>query len=408
MDDLHRDLHPRTRAAHPPLIRPVGSLPLSTPIYQGHLFSFEDAEAMAAAFEGPARADEDGHRAFYYSRMGNPTVRMFEEAVNDLEGGAGALATGSGMGAVNAVLMSLLRSGDHVIAQRSLYGGTYTLLRDLAERWGVEVTHVSGDDLRQVRAALRPRTRLLYLETITNPTTEVVDLPALAALAREAGVLTAVDNTFATPVLCRPLEHGIDIVIHSATKYLGGHSDVLAGVVVCADADLYRRIWHHSLELGAGIDPMTAWLSVRGMATLPLRMAQHCHNALGLARRLAGHPAVERVHYPGLESHPHHRVARRLLDGGFGGVLSIDLAGGREAGRVFAESLRLVRMAPSLGGTKTLVLHPASTSHRGLDERALAEAGIGAGTVRLAVGIEDLDDLWDDIEQALAKASRTG
>lgn len=403
------DLHPQTRAVHPPLIRPVGSTPLATPVYQGHLFSFEDSEAMAAAFEGPAQAvgGQDGaHSAFFYSRMGNPTVRTFEKAVADLEGGADALATGSGMGAVNAVFMALLRSGDHVVAQRSLYGGTYALLHDLAERWDVTVTHVSGDDPDEVRAALRPRTRLLYLETITNPTTQVVDLPVPASVAREAGVPTVVDNTFATPVLCRPLEHGADIVIHSATKYIGGHSDLLAGVVVCADPAVHHRIWSHSTELGACTDPTTASLAVRGLATLPLRMARHCENALALARRLAEHPAVERVHYPGLESHPQHAIARRLLDGGFGGVLSVELTGGREAGRRFAESLRLVRMAPSLGGTKTLVMHPASTSHRRLDARALAAAGIGEGTVRLAVGIEHVDDLWNDLEQALAAADR--
>ncbi|SEF88304.1 methionine-gamma-lyase [Thermomonospora echinospora] len=405
MDD---NLHPQTRAVHPPVIRPVDSTPLTTPIYQGHLFSFEDAKTMAAAFEGPARTVDggDGHSAFFYSRQGNPTVRSFEKAVSDLEGGADALATGSGMGAVNTVLMTLLRSGDHVIAQRSLYGGTYVLLHDLAERWGVELTHVSGDDPDEVRAALRPNTRLLYLETITNPTTQVVDLPALASVAREAGVLTVVDNTFATPMLCRPLEHGVDIVLHSATKYIGGHSDLLAGVVVCADPAVHHRIWSHATELGGSTDPTTASLAVRGLATLPLRVARQCENALFLARRLAEHPAVERVYYPGLPSHPQHAIARRLLDGGFGGVLSIDLVGGREAGRRFTESLRLVAMAASLGGTKTLVLHPASTSHRGLDAQALAAAGIGEGTVRLAVGIEHPDDLWNDLEQALAADHR--
>ncbi|HEX2316590.1 MAG TPA: aminotransferase class I/II-fold pyridoxal phosphate-dependent enzyme, partial [Thermomonospora sp.] len=384
MDQSH-PLHPETRAAHPPVVRPVGSRPLTTPIYQGHLFSFEDAETMAAAFQGPPHAvagEADGHGAFFYSRLGNPTVRAFEEAVRDLEGGAAALATGSGMGAVNAVLMGLLRSGDHVIAQDSLYGGTYVLLRDLAERWGVEVTHVSVDDPEGVRAAVRPTTRLLYLETITNPTTQVVDLPALSSAVREAGVLTVVDNTFATPVLFRPLEHGADIVLHSATKFLGGHADVLAGVVVSADAAVHDRLWRHATELGSTMDPMTAWLTLRGMATLPLRVARQCANALTLARRLAEHPAVERVHYPGLPTHPHHETARKLLEGGFGGVLSLDLAGGREAGQRFVENLRLIPMAPSLGGVKSVVLHPASTSHRGLTPEELAAAGIGAGTVR--------------------------
>ncbi|WP_119728959.1 trans-sulfuration enzyme family protein [Thermomonospora amylolytica] len=392
------DFHQQTRAVHPPVIQPTGARPLMTPIYQGHLFAYEDGETLAAAFAEPAQDS-----GYFYSRYGNPTVRTFERALADLEGGCDGLATGSGMAAITTVLMAMLRTGDHVIAQSSLYGGTYALLHDLADRWGLELTHVSGEDPEEVRAALRPRTRMLYLETITNPVTQVADLPALAAVAREAGVPVVVDNTFATPVLCRPLEHGADVVIHSATKYIGGHSDVMAGAVVSADPRVHHRIWSQVLKLGGNIDPTTAWLCARGLATLHMRVMRQSENALLLARRLAGHPAVERVHYPGLESHPQHAIARRLLDGGFGGLLSVDLAGGREAGRAFAESLRLVELAVSLGGTKTLVMHPASTSHRSLDADALAAAGIGAGTVRIAVGVEHPDDLWNDLEQALAK-----
>lgn len=395
MEDLHR----QTRAVHPPIIRPTGGRPLSTPIYQGHLFAYADGEELAAAFAKPAQ-----EAGYFYGRYGNPTVRTFERALADLEGGCDGLATGSGMAAIATVLLAMLQTGDHVIAQSSLYGGTYSLLHDLADRWGLGLTHVSGEDPEQVRAALRPRTRMLYLETITNPVTQVADLPALAAVAREAGVLVVVvDNTFATPVLCRPLEHGADVVIHSATKYIGGHSDVLAGAVVCADREVHHRIWSRLLLLGGTLDPTTAWMCTRGLATLHMRVMRQSENALFLARRLAEHPAVERVHYPGLASHPQHAIARRLLDGGFGGLLSVDLVGGRDAGQAFAESLQLVEPAVSLGGTKTLVMHPASTSHRGLDADALAAAGIGAGTVRIAVGVEHPDDLWSDLEQALAK-----
>jgi methionine-gamma-lyase len=389
--------HPETRVVHSPVIQPVGSRPLNVPIYQGHLFSFDTADEMAAAFEGP-------EGAYFYSRLGNPTTRSFEEAVADLEGGAAALAAASGMGAINAVLMALLKSGDHVIAQSSLYGGTFALFKDLAERWGVEVTYVTGGgDPAEVRAALRPETKLLYLETIANPSTRVADLPALIAEVEGAGVLTVVDNTFATPLLCRPIEHGADVVVHSATKYLGGHADILGGVAVFADSGVYHRVWHHAVELGASADPFAAWLAVRGMATLALRVERQNQNALELARRLAGHPKVIKVNYPGLPEHPQHAVAQKLLGGKGGGVLSFELEGGREAGRTFIESVRLASLTPSLGDVKTLMLHPASTSHRQLDAAALAAADVSEGLVRVAVGIEHVDDLWADLEQALAK-----
>ncbi|TDD61939.1 trans-sulfuration enzyme family protein [Actinomadura rubrisoli] len=388
--------HPQTRAVHPSVVAPEGSRPLGVPIYQGHLFAFDDAGDLAAAFDGP-------DRAFMYSRMSNPTVRSFELAVTELEGGAGALATASGMGAINAVLTALLRSGDHVIAQSSLYGGTYALLRDLADRWGVELTHISGDDPAEVREALRPNTRLLYLETVANPTTHVTDLPAFAGAVRGTGVLTVVDNTFA-PLLCRPIEHGVDVVVHSATKFIGGHGDILGGVAVFADPAVHRRVWDHAIELGSTADPFAAWLAVRGLATLPLRMARQSATALDLARRLAAHPSVARVHYPGLIDHPQHELARHLLPDGSGGVLAFELAGGREAGRVFSEAVRLVSLGPSLGNVATLAMHPASTSHRQMDAASLAAAGIGEGTVRLSVGLEHPDDLWADIEQALEKA----
>jgi methionine-gamma-lyase len=283
-----------------------------------------------------------------------------------------------------------------------VYGGTYAVFRDLADRWGVPVTYISGDDPEEMRAALRPATRLLFLETIANPTARVADLPALIELARSAGVLSVVDNTLATPVLCRPIEHGADIVIHSVTKYIGGHSDVLGGVAIFADPAVHRTVWHHATELGATADPFAAWLAVRGLQTLPLRVARQCENAAFLASRLVTHPAVERVHYPGLPDHPSHALATRLLSD-YGGLLSFDLAGGREAGAAFVGAVRLAALAPSLGDVKTLVLHPASTSHRQLSAEELHAAEIGVGTVRLAAGIEHPDDLWADIEQALDK-----
>ncbi len=387
---------PETRTVHPPLPHP-GNTPLGVPIYQAGQFSFDSADRLAAAF-----GDPDGD--FFYSRYSNPTVQALEEAVTDLEGGVAGRAFASGMGAISAVLLGLVSSGDHVIAQRRLYGGTHAVLTDLARRWGVEVTLVSGDDPDEVREALRPTTRLLYLETIANPTTHVADLPALISAAASGGVVSVVDNTFASPILCRPIEHGADVVVHSATKFLGGHADIVGGVAVFASAELHRRVWDYSVEQGATTDPFAAWLTLRGMQTLALRMERQCANALVLAERLADHPAVARVYYPDLPDHPDYATARRLLSAG-GGVLAFDLAGGREAGRAFIEAVRLAALTPSLGDVKTLVLHPASTSHGQLDAEALAAAGIGAGMVRIAVGIEHPEDLWGDIEQALATSA---
>ncbi|MFF2302186.1 trans-sulfuration enzyme family protein [Streptomyces sp. NPDC058128] len=384
---------PETLAVHPPHVEITGSRPLGVPLHQGHVFAFESADALATAFTS---AD-----AFLYSRLGNPTVRTLEDAVARLEGATAGVSFASGMGAVNAVLLGLLGSGGHVIAQTCLYGGTYAVLTDLATRWGVDVTYVSGTDPEEVRAALRPETRLLYLETIANPTTRVSDVPALAAVAAGAGVPVAVDNTFASPLLFRPLDHGADIVIHSATKYLSGHADVLGGIAVFKDAGLYGRIRHHAVEQGASTDPFAAWLTLRGMQTLSLRMERQCASAADLAARLAAHPAVAAVRHPALADHPDREIAARLLPAGGGGVVSVDLAGGREAGRIFVEAVRLASLSVSLGDVRTLVMHPASTSHHQLDEAALATAGIGPGTVRISIGIEHVEDLWADLEQAL-------
>jgi methionine-gamma-lyase len=308
------------------------------------------------------------------------------------------------MGAINAVLLALLRAGDHVIAQRCLYGGTFSVFASLASRYGIDVSYISGRDPAELTAALRPESRLLFLETIANPTIAVGDLPALLAAGRAAGLTCVVDNTFATPVLCRPIEHGADIVVHSATKYLGGHDDVTLGLIVSARREVHRALWKTSVDLGVAADPFAAWLAVRGLKTLSLRMARHCANAGFLAERLAAHPAVAAVLWPGLASHPDHAVACRLLSG-YGGMVAFDVTGGREAGLRFIAALRLAAMAPSLGGAETLVLHPASTSHRQMDAAELSAAGIGEGSIRVSVGLEPPEDLWADFEQALA-ASR--
>ncbi|MBA0053243.1 aminotransferase class I/II-fold pyridoxal phosphate-dependent enzyme [Streptomyces sp. AJS327] len=372
---------------------------MSVPLIQASAFAFDDVDALADAM-----ADPDG--AYVYSRRGNPTVRALERTLADLEGGTAALATASGMGAISGVLLSLLRPGDHVIAQSCLYGGTHAVLTDLAARFGVEVSTVAGDSVEEFRAAVRPTTRLLFLETVANPTGDVPDLPGLLGAAAEFGVRGVVDNSLASPLLCRPLEHRADVVVHSTTKYLSGHSDTMGGAAVFADTALYRLVWGRAVELGSTADPFASWLTLRGIQTLPLRMRQHCANAEVLAERLAGHPAVTAVRWPLRPDHPRYALARRLLSGG-GGMLSFDLAGGRAAGRAFARTVRLAQLALSLGGVETLVTHPASTSHRELDGAALHAAGIGPGTVRMSVGIEHPEDLWRDVEQALDAAYAT-
>ncbi|MEV0696294.1 PLP-dependent aspartate aminotransferase family protein [Saccharopolyspora sp. NPDC050389] len=384
--------HLNTRCVHIKTPEVPEGRPLTAPLYQTSGFAFDDPAVVADGMTNP-----DG--APVYSRMGNPTVRALEDTIAELEGGQAGFATGSGMGAINSVLMTLLSSGDHVIAQRSLYGGTFASFENLAHRWGIEVSYVSGP--AEARQALRPNTKLLYAETISNPMVEVGDLPGMFAVGREAGLINVVDNTFATPLLCRPIEHGADVVVHSTTKYLGGHSDVLGGIAVFADAELHRELWPELVEIGASADPFAAWLTLRGVQTLALRMRQHCASAQFIAERLAEHPAVRTVHYPGLPSHPSHEQARKLLTGN-GGVLTFDL-GSRAAGLTFVQATRLASLGPSLGGVETLVLHPASTSHRQLTDEQLREVGIGEGVIRMSVGIEDPDDIWADLGQALSR-----
>jgi methionine-gamma-lyase len=397
-DSPHREHRIDTRAIHVPRPDVTGLRPLSMPIFQTSGFAFDDPDAFTDSLNQP-----DG--GFGYSRISNPTVRALENAIADLEGGVGAVATPSGMGAVNTVLFGSLRTGDHAVMQTQLYGGTSSSFRHLAERFGVETTGIVGDDIDEVRAALRPNTKLVYVETITNPSTRVCDLPAIVDVAHERGAIVVVDNTFATPALFRPLEHGADIVLHSTTKYFGGHSDVTGGVIVFADDARYRSVWNTGQELGSTPDPFASWLTLRGLHTLPLRMRQHCANAATIAERLAAHPAISAVHWPGIATHPDHTTALKLLPDGYGSTFSFDIAAGREAALRFVSSLRLAVMAPSLGGVESLALHPASTSHRQLDDAELAAGGITQGTIRLAVGLEHPDDLWSDIAQALSRAT---
>src|SRR5918999_3302333 len=324
--------------------------PLATPIWQTSTFVFDDAEHYAHTLRQP-------REGYVYPRYENPTPSALEATVANLEGATEGMATASGMGAIATVLLSLAGSGDHVVAQRDLYGGSYSLLAHTAPRFGVEVSFVDAGDPAAVRAALRPTTRAIYAETIANPTMTVADLPALAEAAAVAGVPLVVDNTVASPYLCRPVEHGAAIVVHSATKYLGGHNDVVGGVAIFADPEAHDAAWRTMIELGASADPFAAWLVLRGLKTLALRMRGHGANARQLAELLAGHPKVARVYWPGLPDHPTAPLAAKLLDGD-PGMLSFDLAGGRDAGRRFIEATPGAKLAASLGPVGTPLPHP--------------------------------------------------
>jgi cystathionine beta-lyase/cystathionine gamma-synthase len=382
-----------TRAIHAGRLPLPAEPPLAAPIWQTSTFVFDDAEHYAHTLHQP-------REGYVYTRYENPTTAALEATVASLEGAAEGLATASGMGAIATVLLSLAGAGDHVVAQRDLYGGTYSLLAHTAPRFGIEVSFVDAGDPDAVRAALRPTTRAIYAETVANPTLTVADLPALAEAAAEAGLPLVVDNTVASPYLCRPIEHGAAVVVHSATKYLGGHSDVVGGIALFAEPERHDAAWRAMIELGASPDPFAAWLVLRGVKTLPLRMRAHGANARRLAELLDAHPKVARVHWPGLPGHPTARLAAKLLDGD-PGMLSFDLEGGRAAGRRFIEATRIAKLAASLGSTETLVSHPASTTHRQFSADALAAAGIGEGMVRVSVGLEDGADLDEDFTRAL-------
>ncbi|HKZ53344.1 MAG TPA: aminotransferase class I/II-fold pyridoxal phosphate-dependent enzyme [Candidatus Acidoferrales bacterium] len=383
---------PATQAVHAGEKRHGVGGPVVTPIVQSATFTFESVGEMKRWAEGRSRAD-------IYTRYSNPTLRVVEAKLAALEGGEGALVTASGMAAIASSLLAFLSAGDEVIATRQLYGGTYRLMRDIFPRLGIKVHHV-GADLKGVAELVTRRTRVLYTETPTNPTLGIVDLRQAAALARRFGLTSIVDNTFASPVLQRPLAHGFDLVCHSATKYLGGHSDIIAGAVV-GRRRLLRKVWKTMIHLGGSLDPGAGYLLLRGIKTLPVRVQRQSATALAVARFLEKHPRVARVHYPGLGSHPRHRLAQRQMSA-FGGMLSFDLKGGLPAARRFCQRIRVFLLAGSLGGVESLAVLPIYTSHHHISKQDLAAAGVTPGTVRLSIGLEDPADLMADLKQALA------
>lgn len=337
---------------------------------------------------------------FDYSRSGNPTRKAFETTLAVLEGGCGGLAFASGMAATHCV-MTLLENGDHVVAGADIYGGTYRLLNKIVVRGGVEVSLVPTSDLDAVRQAITPRTKLLWVETPGNPLMSLTDIAACAELAHERGVLLSVDNTFSSPALTRPLELGADIVMHSATKYIGGHSDVLGGALVVNDRELYDRLYFIQNATGGVLGPFDSFLCSRGLKTLELRVREQSRTTLSVAEFLRSHPKVKRVLYAGLPEHPGHDIARRQMEGGFGAVLSFEVSGGFAMAKKVVESTKLFQLAVSLGAVESLIEQPASMSHASYDrQRRLAE-GIGDDLIRLSVGLEAFEDLRDDLAQAL-------
>lgn len=367
---------------------------IAPPIYQTVPFEATDAEDFYAMNSDPLP-----ERA--YRRYGNPTQTRLERVVAALEGAESALATGSGIGAISTTLLTFLSTGDHVVAQRSMYGGTLGFLQTLAPRLGITTTFVDQTDTPAFARAVTDRTKMFVLETPTNPQLELTDLASVASVARERGIVTVVDNTIATPVNQRPLELGIDLVVHSVTKALSGHSDVLAGVIAGSREHL-ERIWDTHILAGSVIAPLDAWLALRGLRTLTLRVAQQERLALAAARFLSEHDAVRVVNYPGLESHPQHDLARAQMTG-YGSVLSFELHGGHEAAEQVLASLRLAARAPSLGGFRSLAVQPAAMWAAPLDEEQLSDARVPQGLIRLSVGLEEEGDLVGDLEQALAK-----
>ncbi|MBI2200470.1 MAG: aminotransferase class I/II-fold pyridoxal phosphate-dependent enzyme, partial [Armatimonadetes bacterium] len=335
---------------------------------------------------------------YVYTRYGNPTNAAFEAKLAELEGAEAALAVASGMAAVTTAILASVKAGDHVVAGRSLYSSTQTFLSGRARDFGIEVTFVDPSDPQNFKDAVRPHTRLFYIETPGNPTLQITPLAAVSDIAREAGIRTLADNTFATPINQRPRAFGIDAVIHSATKYLGGHGDLLGGVIA-GSREFIDRVWPVHIELGAVLSPFHAFLITRGMQTLPLRIAAHNQNALAIARFLENHPLVARVTYPGLPSHPQHATAIRQMTG-FGGVICFEVADA-EKGRRVMNAVRLCTLTVSLGDTKTLICHPASMTHAHVASDLRLTAGISDGLIRLSVGIEDPEDLMEDLDQAL-------
>jgi methionine-gamma-lyase len=369
---------------------------VSVPIYQSSTFAFESAEQGAARFAGR-------EKGFIYTRIGNPTIRALEESLATLEGGFDASATATGMAAVSTVYTALLDKEAHVVGTASIYGPSRTILENEFSRFGVSADFVDTSDVRNIEKCLRPTTRILFIETPANPTLAITDIKACARLARDKGITLVVDNTFSSPLLQNPLALGADVVIHSLTKFINGHSDVVGGVIIAGEEALHQRLRKVLVLMGGTMDPHQAWLVLRGVKTLALRVERSQENAARLAPWLVAHPKVRWVNYPGLESHPQHALAKEQMRG-FGSMICFGLHGGYEAGRKMINAVRLCTLAVSLGGIESLIQHPASMTHAGISKKNREMAGITDDLIRLSVGCEGIEDLRQDLAQALDKA----
>jgi len=405
------------------------TLARAVPLYQTTSYVFQDPDHAARLFA----LQEFGN---IYTRIMNPTTDVFEQRVAQLEGGVGALAVSSGQAAITYSILNIAEAGDEIVSSTSLYGGTYNLFAHTLPKLGIHVRFVAPDDLEGFRRAMTQRTKAIYVETIGNPKGDIPDLEAIADLAHEHGLPLIVDNTFATPYLCRPIEHGADIVIHSATKFIGGHGTSIGGVMVDSgkfnwrESGRFRGLTepdpsYHGVvyteafgelayilkarvqllrDIGASLSPFNAWLFLQGLETLHLRMARHSENALAVAQFLEQHPVVESVSYPGLASHPHHARALRFLPKGQGAILTFEVRGGVEAGRKVIQSVRLFSHLANVGDSKSLIIHPASTTHQQLTEEEQRAAGVTPGMIRLSVGTEHIDDILEDLDHALRRS----
>lgn len=364
-----------------------------TPIYQTSTFKFRNAQHGARLFKG----EEEG---YIYTRMRNPTVEAMEDAIAMLEGGAKALGCGSGMAAVHTLLGALLKSGDHIVCSESVYGATQTLLTNIMPKFGINTSFVDTSNSEAIKATIKPETKMLYIETPANPTIVISDLEEIGKIAKEHNLIYVVDNTFMSPILQRPFDYGADYIIHSMTKYLNGHADVVAGIVVCKSPEQYPIMRKTLNHFGGTIDPFNSFLVHRGLKTLKLRVIQSQENAKKIAEYLNSHTKVEWVMYPGLQSHPQYEIAQKQQKGP-GSMISFELKGGYEAGEKLMNNIELIQLAVSLGGVESLIQHPASMTHAGMTKEAREKAKITDGLVRLSVGIEDVDDLINSLDTAL-------
>jgi methionine-gamma-lyase len=365
------------------------------PIYQTSTFAFDNCDMGAQCFSGEA----DG---YMYTRLGNPTIRALEKTIAELENGYDAIATGSGMAAVTTVYMALLGQGAHIVSTDAVYGASRSVMEDHFSRFGVESTYVNTTSKENILKAIKPNTKVLYIESPANPTMEISDLKMCADIAKEHNLIMVVDNTFCSPYLQKPLDLGADVVLHSMTKYINGHADIVGGIIITKNKEIDSKIRPLMINMGGCIDPHQAYLVLRGLKTLSLRMERSQENAIKIAEYLESNPKVDRVMYPGLKSHPQYELAKRQMNGP-GAMISFEMKGGIEAGKRLLDNLKVAILAVSLGGVETLVEHPASMTHTKVRKEERLKAGITDGLVRLSVGIEDVNDLLDDLKQAFEK-----